>query len=273
MIWIRRLFDFYINSSVHVALAVFALTYVTLTKFKIEFDSVSLGFNFFATILGYNFVKYLPFLQSKILPKRLTVYFIGIVSVLALVGVFFYGVFFKLKVLLLIAIFALLTLLYALPLLKNLHQKGHLSLRFIPGIKIFIIALVWSGVCVFIPILQNEQLLNDHVWLTFVEFFTIVVVLMIPFEIRDLKYDDKRLKTLPQVLGIKKTKQIGLLLCFFVFTIELFMHYKDINALIVSAVFVLTLACFMWYSSVNRSNLYCSFWVEAIPVFWMLLLF
>lgn len=273
MIWIRKWLNFYINSSVHVALAVFGLTFVALTKFEIEFDLVTLGFNFFATILGYNFVKYFTVFKAKFKNKINTVYGIAGVSFLALLGAIFYGLQLRILVQLLILFFAFLTVLYALPLFKLWRSQEYKSLRFIPGVKVFIIALVWAGVCVLIPVLQNQFKLNLKVWLIFVEFFLIVVVLMIPFEIRDLKYDTKGLKTLPQLLGVKYTKIFGLILCGIVLIIEVYIHLEATKMLVVSAIIALILAGFVWWSSIKRSTLYCSFWVEAIPIFWMLLLF
>ena len=55
---LKTLLDFYINSSIHVALSVYALTWITLNEFQIEYDENILYFNFYATITGYNFVKY-----------------------------------------------------------------------------------------------------------------------------------------------------------------------------------------------------------------------
>ena len=55
---LRRLFDFYINSSIHVALAVTSLVMVTLYEFELPLDFALVGFLFFGTITGYNFVKY-----------------------------------------------------------------------------------------------------------------------------------------------------------------------------------------------------------------------
>src|SRR5690554_4598680 len=54
----KQIFDFYIDSSIHVALAVFALSWITLLRFHIPYDSAALYFIFFASISGYNFVKY-----------------------------------------------------------------------------------------------------------------------------------------------------------------------------------------------------------------------
>ncbi|MDX1317447.1 MAG: hypothetical protein R3262_07845, partial [Xanthomarina gelatinilytica] len=58
MALLKQIFNFYIDSSIHVALAVFALSWVTLLEFGIPYDRAVLYFIFFASITGYNFVKY-----------------------------------------------------------------------------------------------------------------------------------------------------------------------------------------------------------------------
>ena len=55
---LKQVFNFYINSSIHVALAVYAFTWVTLLQFGLNYNANVLYFVFFATITGYNFVKY-----------------------------------------------------------------------------------------------------------------------------------------------------------------------------------------------------------------------
>jgi len=52
------LFNRYVNSSVHVAFAVCSLVGVTCLEFDINSTISLLGFVFFATVTGYNFVKY-----------------------------------------------------------------------------------------------------------------------------------------------------------------------------------------------------------------------
>ena len=46
------------NSSIHVALAVYAMTWITLLSFDLAYDENALYFVFYATITAYNFVKY-----------------------------------------------------------------------------------------------------------------------------------------------------------------------------------------------------------------------
>ena len=55
---LKQLFNFYINSSIHVALSVFSLVWITLIEFNVSYDAEVLYFVFFASITGYNFVKY-----------------------------------------------------------------------------------------------------------------------------------------------------------------------------------------------------------------------
>ena len=55
---LKQIFDFYLNSSIHVALSCFALVRVTFHVFHIQYDEPMALFVFFGTIVGYNFVKY-----------------------------------------------------------------------------------------------------------------------------------------------------------------------------------------------------------------------
>ncbi len=55
---LKRLLNFYINSSVHVAFSACALTWITLLRFGIDVDKNTLYFVFYASITGYNFVKF-----------------------------------------------------------------------------------------------------------------------------------------------------------------------------------------------------------------------
>ena len=54
----KYIFDFYIQSSLHVALAVYALICITFFKLNISYDEPVAYFGFFGTIVGYNFIKY-----------------------------------------------------------------------------------------------------------------------------------------------------------------------------------------------------------------------
>jgi len=57
-------------------------------------------------------------------------------------------------------------------------------------------------VTVLLPIIHSGYELTITVLLIILQRVIFIIILMIPFEIRDLKYDDENLKTLPQLIGV-----------------------------------------------------------------------
>src|SRR6476620_3488396 len=55
---LKKLFDLYLQGSIHVALSVFCLIRITEITLDLTRDPFVAGFGFFGTIVGYNFVKY-----------------------------------------------------------------------------------------------------------------------------------------------------------------------------------------------------------------------
>ena len=58
MKFLKLLFDFYLNASIHVAFSLFALLRITEIYFDLPYNKNLNYFMFFGTITGYNFVKY-----------------------------------------------------------------------------------------------------------------------------------------------------------------------------------------------------------------------
>ncbi|TVZ53153.1 hypothetical protein [Dokdonia sp. Hel_I_53] len=263
----RRLFHFYINSSIHVSFAVLALAYVTAIKFGIELDIRFIAFLFFGTITAYNFVKYAEVagLNHRSLARSLKE--IQFFSILSLVGLIISVFWINLEVILVCIFLGLLTLFYAIPLFFK--DK---NLRSISGIKIFIIAFVWAGVTVILPILQNELNITQEIWWIVLQRFFYVLAVMIPFEIRDLKYDHSALKTLPQQFGVLRTKLVGYTIVIFFFAISLMLYFNLPKHLLIDGIVALIVSFAIGYTTVNKSRFYSSFWVESIPILWVLLL-
>jgi hypothetical protein len=65
MIGFKKYLIFYIKSSIHVALSVYALVRMTHFMFHISADQSMANFAFFGTIVGYNFVKYDALARAK----------------------------------------------------------------------------------------------------------------------------------------------------------------------------------------------------------------
>lgn len=273
MRFLKIVFDFYLNSSIHVALAVYALSWITLNNFSITYDEDILYFNFYATITGYNFVKYfgLAKFHHRSLASWLKV--IQIFSFISFLVLVYYAFKLETKTLIWIAAFGIITFLYAIPFLpKHLFLDKQQNLRSISGLKIYVIALVWSGVTVLLPLLNNNYTLNYDVGITFLQRFIFVIVLMLPFEIRDMKYDSLKLSTIPQRIGITKTKIIGVLLLVGFFVLEYLKDDIHFNRALVKCIITLATLIFVMLAYKNQSKYYSAFWVEGIPIIWLVLL-
>ncbi|MBA9074788.1 hypothetical protein GGR22_002961 [Flavobacterium gossypii] len=260
---IRRLFDFYINGSIHVAIAVLSLVLMTNHMFQNSFDLPMAGFAFFGTIFGYNFIKYEDFFRNK-KPLRFELKAIAIVSVISLLASIFF--FFCLGSVTQITaiIFFGLTFLYTVPVFSKKKNIRNWS-----GVKIYIVAICWSGVTTLLPLMNAGTEVFSDVILKCCQRFLLVISLILIFEIIDLKTDDPALKTVPQRIGVAKTKILGILILIPLYFLEFLKSTIDINQLFVNAILVITTALFMLFANENRSKYYTSFWVESIPIFWL----
>jgi hypothetical protein len=268
MRFLKQLLNFYINSSLHVALAVYSLTWITLLELKMDYDEAVLYFVFYATITGYNFVKY--FGVAKFRHRKLAGWlkFIQVMSLVCFLLMCFYVFKLQFETLGFIGICAVLTFLYAMPLFPKRKQ----TLRSVAGLKIYIIALVWTGVSVVIPLIDSDYEINADVVLLVFQRFLYVLVLMFPFEIRDLKFDSIQLTTVPQKIGVKQTKRLGALLLFMILLLEFFKDEFSLGNLIVLIMVLVTTLAFLLYSKINQGKYYSAFWVEGLPIFWLILL-
>lgn len=268
----KQLLNFYINASIHVAIAVYALTYLTLIAFEIPYDEAMLYFVFYATITGYNFVKY--FGLAKFHHRSLAGWLkaIQIFSLLCFVLMCYYGFQLTTQTLIYIAVFGVVTFFYAIPFLpKRLFIDKHHNLRSIGGLKVYVIALVWTGVTVFLPVLSNEISINTDVLITAIQRFLFVILLMLPFEIRDLKFDSLKLSTIPQKIGLKSTKIIGSVLAIILFFLEFFKDELSFKTIVALSITLLLTVVLVLFSKVNQSKYYSAFWVESVPILWLII--
>lgn len=259
-------FRFYINASIHVAIAVCSLVGITMLEFNLKIPILLWYFVFFGTITGYNFVKYAEIAGMKHKTLKDSLKSIQLFSLFAFCGMIFFGLQLPVETLLAIGIFAVFTFLYAVPFLK------YRNLRALGGLKIFIVALVWAGVTVIVPTIAAKTSLDADCWLTFAQRFLIVVVLTLPFEIRDLKYDSSSLQTLPQILGLKNAKLLGTILLLVAILLD---GFKDEFAYNYFASLILVCAIIMillMASEIKQSKYFAAFWVEGVPVLWIVLL-
>ena len=174
-----------------------------------------LAFIFFSTLLTYTFQRYTKLRANertsgprmewmKKYPKTvLTILFISSIGTSALVFTLN-----PVSILTLILLGAI-SLLYAYKVKVGSEKKS--NLRDIPGLKIFLIGLVWAGTCVVLPYLESE-FKDSSIITSYFGFALFILGITIPFDIRDLEVDEKNKHTIPQIFGVLGSKIIAVLL-------------------------------------------------------------
>ncbi len=192
---------------------------------------------------------------------------IQILSAFCIVG--FMVCFFNLKSNVQYSLFflGLITFFYGMPL-KWVASK---SLRKISGLKIYIIAFVWAATTAFLPQLQSGLDLFQIHYMWILERFVFIFILMLPFEIRDMNFDDLKLSTIPQSIGLSNTKKIGYLGVFILLSFLIFGNEFKASEFISTILMILILVVFLAKSSPKRPLYFTAFWVEALPIFWWVL--
>lgn len=271
MQFLRKIFDFYVFSNIHVAFAGFCMAKITLLTNGCYENIIPL-FVALSIIVSYNFIRFyeiktnrLGWLKPWFFSHKSRLLFLTLISISGIFYLLFFTSF-NLKSLLVLLPFGFMTFFYVVPMFKV--RGVEVSFRNFPGIKIFSIAIAWAGITVLFPLIEIEHPLNAEVYIEFLQRILILIVITLPFDIRDVHSDSKELKTLPQVLGTKNSKILGTFFLLITILLELI---QDNNDLIVLVVAIVT-GLFLWFTTSNKSRYYTGFWVEAIPVFWLSLM-
>lgn len=262
--------DFLLFSNLFIAICAVAQGLVTYHLLHAEPDRYILAIIFFGTLGVYNFSMLLskpknpeksPYLRVRwIFSHHRLIISITLISVLCLIplGLLYLSVEAKL----LMIFTAVLALGYNIPFLTLNHQK--IGLRNIPGIKLFLIALVWSVSCVLLPVVELEHnyqinISSAETLLLVAKRFLFIAAITIPFDIRDL-FQDKlyALKTIPVMLGEKK----AYIFCQFLLAgcaILLLLFSQTINADTIALILTLVLTGWLILKSNLKKNEYYYF--------------
>lgn len=146
-------------------------------------------------------------------------------------------------------------ILYAL---KTLKGK---ALRDFPYIKIHLIALTWVLVIGIWPLVRMENNFLDYKELL-IALYLILIAITIPFDIRDLSYDDKLKKTTPQLLGVKWSKIVSLILLTIGYFLIVFYNFKFIE----NPFYYISLPGFFLLilkTTKERKEMYFSGWIDG----------
>ena len=222
-------------------------------------------FVFFGTIVGYNFVKYDALVRVQQKPIGLQLKIIAVLSFISVILTGYY--FFQLQRITQIVSFAIfaITALYTLPFFPNRKNARNWA-----GVKIYIVALCWVGATLVLPYINAEIPFTANFFIKCLQRFVLVFVLILVFEIIDLANDDPHLQTVPQTIGVRKTKILGfvLLIPFWIVGILSFTFHD----LMINLIMVIMLMLFIVFANPNKSKYYTSFWVESVPIFWWLMI-
>jgi len=259
----RSLFNFYIEASIHVALSVYALFYVFVITNALPYDETIAYTIFYGTITGYNFVKFAPIakLHHRSLTKSLRL--IQVFSFLCFLALLYYAFQLPIRTVMVFITGIFLVGAYVFPFFKKKN------LRSIGKLKIYLVAFCWVLAIIIAPIIHYKMPLSKYL-LEMLQVFILVIALIIPFDIRDVKYDSISLQTVPQVVGIKKAKIIACILLLVYFGVDIFLQKKSYW---VASLLVISIAAILILKMPKKPvKYYCSFGIESIPILKLVML-
>ncbi|MFP4597669.1 MAG: UbiA family prenyltransferase [Persicimonas sp.] len=150
-----------------------------------------------------------------------------------------------------------ISLAYSLPVIAQEGKK--LRLKDLPGLKIFLIALVWASVTVVLPALAaGADLFGADTALAFVERTIFIFAITLPFDVRDLERDRQAgIRTLPMKLGAARTRwlAVGLMVVFVAIVVAHYGLAVDGATVPLVASGLLT-AVALWFSDEVRGAMY-----------------
>lgn len=262
----RRFYYFLIESNIYISLAAVLLTVQAQIQLGMQPHwHPYLFIIFFATMLEYNLHRLITLtVRKEILGnekyewlRNHTKLFYGIM-LFSLIGFFIAFFLAKEVVVLTLLPIGLLTIFYSIPIYKK--KQKLFRLREISVLKIFLIAAVWALSTVMLPIIQSEKSFDtQEVMLLLTERMLFVFAITIPFDIRDMEGDIKsNLKTIPIILGEKKSIRLAALsLCLF-FALSFFHYYNSPLAYILPALLLSASSTllFLFHKKIKKRRYY-----------------
>ena len=275
---IRNFFDFIGFSNLFLAVGAFCSTLQGGIIFESSADACFLFaiINFTATFFLYNsqriYQSFLPTTDPRLLWYRKNKKYIFLTALLLFFifsGVV-YNIFIQYKPSIIVyCISGILSIVYFLP---------PFELRKISFLKIFYISFAWILVCIFVPFMfgnnNNESSLDfeKDKWLYLLSQFCFIAAICIPFDIRDIEKDRaENVKSIPVLLGIKKSKIIGILLLSLYLIMAFFIEVKSL-IFIRGIVFILS-ATIIWFSEPGRHRYYFIYLTDGLIIVQSVLLF
>ena len=233
---LKKIIQNLVFSNIWIAFGSVCVTVTTFLYSNLTLNYFFLVLVFFATLFSYN----LQNLSERKVHKDRSNQIIWIksnnkiVKLITLISLFF-SILFSFFSLNYFAVFIsspflLLVIFYRI----NFFNK--IKFRNIPGLKILIIAICWTWACCLLP--QILYSINID-WTLACFIFLYIILITIPFDIRDLKYDEK-IKTIPQQIGARNALFLSFFLIIILFSLFIYLvNYKLCVFLLITCLILL----------------------------------
>lgn len=257
-----------VYSNLWVALNVVAYYLVVVLITDLSVDYLYAPLLFLATVFAYNYQRLLKnesarendFYSERHIWIENNQQFIKLLTILSGAGAIVISIFMLPLELMLMSVPALIiVMLYA-------RKRDSLSaLRNVPFLKILLISLVWDFVVLVLPLLlAREDFGIDEFGLS-IQLLIFLIVMCIPFDIRDRKIDLGKIKTLPVVLGVKKSKYLAIVLML------TFGIWGAIDGVYSFSLITIIAVTSLIYTNETRKELFFTGWIEGHFLLLMLL--
>ncbi len=188
------------------------------------------------------------------------------ILVLAFVGVLFFGI-----PLLLRSLFNLALILFCAAVsVFYVMRIGNKNLREVPGLKVFLVTIVYFLIVCVLPFqsLIQMSLSLQPLWiftLFLVCQYLYIVGVTVLFDIPDIELDDKSLRTVAQMVGIRKTVILSAVLILPLIILAVFASYHSSNKQIYVWVLIVIHGLFYYFLTRKQDKrFYLSFVGEGI---------
>lgn len=264
--FMHRILTFCMNANIFVSLASFSLYKVTEIVFGFQDNNLGL-FVFFSTLFAYNYMRNPLFLNNHVHAliwhnnyKNIIQGILFFSGIIILYLMYMLG----LKFISLILPAILISILY--PLSITINNQAY-SIRSIPFLKIFLIAITWAYVTLLVPLLYYNFQINYFLLDFLFQRVLFVIAISIPFDMRDCNYDD--IKTIPNTIGMYQSKLFAWF-CLFIIDILLIIDFltNTITTPFFIAFFIsIELSSLVIYlSNHHRSKMFYGILVESLSI-------
>ncbi|MEX1000721.1 MAG: hypothetical protein WDZ35_01255 [Crocinitomicaceae bacterium] len=270
---LKKAIPFFVYSNLWISTGAACMAWLYYQLENLPIHLYLLFFLFFSTLLTYTFQRYIKLYQKEPIhgprvewmkqhPQLVKLFlFVGAIGTLIFLP------FLSWKSMLVLPLLGLLSFLYAF---KFRWNKRRTNLRDLSGIKILLIAAVWAVSCSVLPAIESGNFNLSSFSIT-AGFFSYIIGITIPFDIRDIKVDEAEKKTIPQLFGVPFAKIIACSLIVFSYFIWAGNFEPDYGLMIGMLLSVVLIGL----SKPNRGELFFSFFIDGaliiVPVLYYLL--